>query len=339
MTKQRRVTIKDVARETGLAFSTVSNALSGKDNVRPDTRELVINTAKRLGYRTSRVARALRSNRSFVIGVLIADVANPSSADFVRGVEDVLKQVGCTMLLCNTDEELARQLTYMNNFLDHQVDGMVLISQHCNQKEVVDLLDAVPSVLVQRRDSEHRFDYVGADNTNGIIDAMRHVYALGHRRVGFVAGPRDSSSAHERRATFVDHAGDVGFDTDPDLVFDGEYTFDSGAKAAAYFLRRQKRPTCILANSDMNALGVMQYLLDAGLSVPNDMSVVGLDDIRLAGFRGINLTTIHLSKREIGARAAELLLQRIRHPDRPPQTEVLDTRLVIRGTTGKVPAP
>ena len=136
MQKRKRVTIKDVAKETGLAVSTISNALAGKPHVTDETREIVQRASERLGYRASMVARALRLQRSFIIGVLIADVANPSSAEFVRGVEDVANREKCTLLLCNTDGDEERQLRHMQTLVDQRVDGMVLISQHCSSGPV-----------------------------------------------------------------------------------------------------------------------------------------------------------------------------------------------------------
>lgn len=334
MNGKRRVTIKDVARETGLAFSTVSNALAGKSNVRPATRQLVMETVERLGYRASAVARTMRLQKSSSVGVMIADVSNPSSADFVRGVEDVLNQQACTMLLCNTDGDEQRQLLHMQTLLDHHVDGIVMISQHCTSEAVKRALAAAPPVVMVQRRGDGGFDYVGSDNQFGIIDAMRHVHALRHRRVGFVRGPSDSSSAQERLATFRQEARNLEFDQDEALIFPGEYTFEAGLAAAAHFIRMNPRPSAILCSSDINALGVMQYILSVGLRIPEDMSIVGLDDIALADFRTINLTTIHLEKREIGAEAAKALLRRIAEPTLPVQDVILPTRLIVRGTTG-----
>ena len=335
MNEKRRVTIKDVARDTGLAFSTVSNALAGKTNVRPATRDLVMEAVERLGYRASAVARTMRLQRSFSVGVMIADVSNPSSADFVRGVEDVLNAQGCSMLLCNTDGDEARQLAHMRTLIDHHVDGIVMISQHCLGDKVNSLLATAPPVVMVQRRGEKAFDYVGADNKIGIVDAMRHLHALRHKRVGFVRGPKASSSASERLDTFAEEALRLGFDDDPALIFSGEYTFESGLQAAAYFLRMSPRPTALMCANDMNAMGAMQYLMDVGLRVPQDVSIVGLDDIALADFRTINLTTIHLEKREIGAQAARVLLARIAQPNLEPQEIILPTCLVVRGTTGR----
>lgn len=334
MAERRKVTIKDVAKASGLALSTVSNALSGKQYVKDETRELVNETARRLGYRASAVARALRMQRSFTIGVLIADVANPSSADFVRGVEDIALREKCTMLLCNTDEDEERQIVQMQALFDHQVDGMVLISQHCDTPRIRALLDhGTPYVLVQRRSEKWKDDYVGSDNHGGLAEAIRYAHSLGHRRVGFVTGPLESSSARERLETFKQESARLKLSQSKSMIFEGRYTFDSGLEAGRYFTSMKNRPTCVLASSDMNALGFMQSALEQGLQIPRDISVIGLDDVTLAGLKLIDLTTIQLQKRDMGAAAAELLMKRIRQPSRTAKQIILPTHLVVRGTT------
>lgn len=336
MQDQKRVTLKDVARETGLALSTVSNALAGKSLVKPETRAFVLATAERLGYRASIVARSLRAQRSFAFGVLIEDVANPSAAAFVRGVEDVAIGAGYTILLGNTDGDLERQVNAMRTLIDRQVDGLVLISQHLDDERVRSLLSKVPAVLVQRRDARVALDYVGSDNASGLNEALRYVWRIGHRRVGFVTGPLKSSSAQERLAAFRATAAELGF-TDPEsLIFEGRYSFETGLAAAGFFSSLPDMPSCIFGSNDLNALGLIQGLSERGIRVPRDVSVVGLDDIELAAIKAIDLTTIRLEKRAIGAAAAGLLLKRIDDPDQPMQTLILPTRLVVRGTTAPV---
>jgi LacI family transcriptional regulator len=331
---QKRATIRDVAEATGLALSTVSNALAGKSYVRDETRALVMKAANRLGYRASAVARGLRTRRSFAIGVLISDVANPASADYVRGVEDVAMSEDCSIFLCNTDGDEERQLAKMRTLLDRQVDGMVLFSQHCSSRAVRTMLDSGPPfVLVQRRNPNHPDDYVGADNVTGLAEALSHLRELGHKRIGFIRGPVDSSSARERLETFKSQVKSLSLDPDPALVFAGDYTFAMGVSAALRFLDLKRPPTAILGSCDFNSLGVIEGALSRGLVLPRDLSVIGLDDIALASLRTINLTTIRLQRREMGAAAGELLMKRIRGDKGPPRVEIFPTDLVIRAST------
>lgn len=329
--------MRDVARETGLALSTVSNALAGKSLVKPATRDYVVETAEKIGYRASMVARALRSQRSYAIGVLIEDVANPSASAFVRGVEDVVNFAGCTILLANTDGELARQIAAMSALIDRDVDGLVLISQHLDDEKVHGMLRGdVPAVLIQRRVPELELDYVGSDNVGGIQEALRYVGKLGHRRVGYITGPLVSSSARERLAAFRETASELGLIDVESLIYEGRYTFDAGLEAAGFFSGLPERPTCVFASNDLSAIGLIQGLCERGINVPSGMSVVGLDDIELAGIKAIDLTTIRLEKRAIGAEAARLLLRRVDDPDAPASTKILPTKLIVRGTTGAI---
>ncbi|MCO5063562.1 MAG: LacI family transcriptional regulator [Rhizobiaceae bacterium] len=334
MQDRKRVTIKDVARETGLALSTVSNALAGKSLVRPETRAQVMEVAERLGYRASIVARSLRAHRSFALGILIEDVANPSASAFVRGVEDVALKAGCTLLLASTDGDLDRQVNAMRTLIDHQVDGLVMISQHLDDDRVRDLLAAgVPAVLLQRRHASLSLDYVGSDNRGGLVEALRYVKRIGHQRVGFVTGPLKSSSAQERLCAFRETAVELGFEDPENYIFEGRYSFQKGLEAAGFFSSLRTPPTCVFASNDMNAIGLMQGLSERGISVPGDISVVGLDDIDLAALKSIDLTTIRLEKRAMGTSAGQLLLKRIDDPSRPPETLILPTRLIVRGST------
>ncbi len=334
MDEEKRATIRDVARETGLAVSTVSNALAGKSLVKLETRERVLRVADKLGYRASIVAQSLRGQKSFAIGVLIEDVSNPSSSAFVRGVEDVASATNFTLLLANTDGQLDRQKASIQSLIDRQVDGLVLISQHVHDPVTQSLVTmGPPAVLLQRRDPALDVDYVGSDNRGGIREAVQYAYRIGHRRIGFITGPMTSSSAKERTEAYHEIARSLGLEDFENLIFQGHYTFESGLDAAAHFSRLSTLPTCILASNDMNAIALIQGLSERGIRVPEDVSVIGLDDIALADIQAINLTTIRLEKRDMGSAAANLLLQRINNPEVEIQTVIHPTRLVIRGTT------
>jgi LacI family transcriptional regulator len=329
------VTIRDVARECGIALSTVSNALAGKPHVAKETRRQVKEVAERLGYRASAVARALRTNRSFTIGVLIADVANPAFPDFVRGVEDVAIREKCSLFVCNTDGDIERQIWHMQSLLSNRVDGMVLISQHVDDERVRELLAVgPPHVALQRRSPRFDDDYVGSDNVGGITEAVEHLADLGHRRIGFVRGPLGSSTAQERLDAYRSAVARLGLDADPALVFDGDYTMPTGHLAGRALLSLPRPPTAIMASNDINALGIIDAATELGRDVPRDLSVIGLDDITLAAYGRINLTTIHLQKRAMGAAAAELLMKRVRSKRRGQgRLMTFPTHLVVRGTT------
>jgi LacI family transcriptional regulator len=335
----KRPTIYDVAKKARVAPSTVSNALAGKPHVASATRRRVLDAVAELGFRALPAAQALRARRSLAVGVLIWDVANPSFPDFVRGIEDVVVREGSTMLLCNTDGREDLQIRHMHGLLQRGVDGIVLISQNVVSPEVRALLKSSPPfVLVQRRSERHQDDFVGSDNRAGILSIVHHLRTLGHRRIGFVRGPAQSSTAAERLAVFRRSIEEQDSDPDPELIYPGDYSSASGFQAATLMLQGPRPPTAIIASNDLNALGVMEAAHQLGRAVPDDLSVVGFDDIPLAALSRISLTTVHQPKRDMGMAAAELLLRRISRSDsEPPREIIFPTRLVIRGSTSVAP--
>jgi LacI family transcriptional regulator len=336
---RQKISIHDVAREAGVALSTVSNALAGKGNVLEPTRAKVQRAADRLGYRVSVVARALRMQRTFTIGILLADVANPSSPDFLRGVEDVAERESCSLLVCNTDGLLKKQIAQMRVLLDRRVDGLVLISQYCESPLVRELLNAeTPYVLLQRRSKKYRDDYVGGDNLGGITAAVAHLVEFGHKRIGFMRGPIESSAADERLDAFQQAVKRFRIDPDPSLIVQGDYQVEGGYRAAKQFFAMKHSPTAILAANDMSAIGVVNAAHELGIKIPRDLSLIGLDDIAMASFAPINLTTIALQRRAMGAAAANLLMERIRNKKESKVQRIsFPMELVIRGSTGPVP--
>jgi LacI family transcriptional regulator len=291
--------------------------------------------ASRLGYRASAVARALRTQQSFAIGVLMADVSNSSFPDFVRGIEDVAQAEGYNLLLCNTDDVEEKQLQEMQTLIDRRVDGMVLLSQHTRSAAVRALLEvAPPYVLIQRRTASFNDDYVGSDTRSGIAALVAHLADLGHRRVAFIHGPVESSIAQDKFQSFTVGRRRYGFDSDPDLVHMGDYSEESGHAALGRFMSLARPPTAIIASNDVNALGVLAAAAKAGVRVPEDLSVAGFDDIALASHPRIDLTTVRQPKREMGRAAAQLLIKRMRAKRTTRGKEIIfPTALVTRGST------
>jgi LacI family transcriptional regulator len=334
----KRVTIYDVAQYTGLAVSTVSNALHGRRHVREETREIVRDAAAKLGYHASPLAQALRTGRSAAIGVLVPDISNPAYPDIVRGVEDIASHAGRTLVLCNTDGDETKQLLSMQWLLDRGIDGMILISQNCTSPRVRELLKRSQGfVLVQRCDPRFDDDYVGSNNASIVRDTLVHLHDLGHRRIGYARGPHHSSTSQERTEVFHDEVRRLGLDASAELIYEGDHTVGEGYNAGKYFLSLSSPPTAVIANCDVNAIGVMQAAIERGLRIPDDLSVTGIDDIDIAGSPLINLTTVRQDRRAIGTSAAELLLKRLLHSSRRSRRVIVPTRLVVRGSTAAPP--
>lgn len=330
---RKRVTIKDVALECGLALSTVSNALSNKSLVTKETRKRVEEAAKRLGYRASSIARGLRTNRTSAIGVLVADIANPSVADHVRGIDDVATRENLSVILCNTDDDEDRQVMLMESLRDRNVDGIILISQHCREARVRDLMDDVPFVLMHRRSSDFADPYVGTDNHQAIKSVMDHLTDLGHSRIALVEGPQDSSTVHERQAAYREIVRMKKLDDDEALIIKSDYGLEAGLQAGEHIFGMAKRPTAVIASNDMNALGFLEAARQHGVRVPEDMSLVGADDIPFAKFSGVDLTTTRPPRRKMGVCAADMLVRMIQGQDLAGEAHIFSTELVTRGST------
>jgi LacI family transcriptional regulator len=332
----RRVTINDVAKACKVAPSTVSNALAGKAYVKPATRRRILAAVERLGYRASTLARALRTQRSFSVGVVLADITNPTFPEIVRGIDDALRESGCTLLLCNTDGSVERQAQYMRALADRHVDGLILVSQHLDTPVIEPLLAAAPpAVLVHRRHRQRTFDYVGLDNVRGITLALEHLTALGHRRIAFIRGPQESTAVEERYSAFTAFVAAGRIDDDTCLVVQGDYTREGGHVAGETLLDLPHPPSAIIASNDVAALGVLEAARERRREVPRDVSIVGFDDIFVSGLNAISLTTVRQPMREIGAAAAQLLLKRITDGMRPYRAKqvIFAPDLVVRRST------
>lgn len=334
---RRKPTIQDVADACGLAPSTISNALAGKAIVRPETMDLVRRTAAELGYRVSPMARALRMGKTWSVGMIVSDITNPFHGEVFRGAEEVLSASGYQLLLSNTDFDSEKQSFHVEHFIDRRVDAVILLSASPESRDIERLSQAgIPTVLLMRRHVdmvEHGLDYCGIENARGMRLGLNHLLELGHRRIGFINGPASSSNATERldayRAFTEANSGVV----DPILIEDGPYSIAAGRAASARMLSAKDPPTAIVCAQDLIALGVLSTAAEMKLRVPQDLSLIGWDDLFVVGVPQIDLTTMRIPKWELGSTAARLILRRIADPQAAAQQIEVRPELVVRGTT------
>ncbi|WP_169738457.1 LacI family DNA-binding transcriptional regulator [Afifella pfennigii] len=338
---RRRATIRDVARACGVSTATVSNALAGKPHVKAQTREAVERAAVELGYRPSAAARGLssRTGRTWSVGLVVGDIENPVVPKIVRGAEEILWANRTSLVLCNTDFQQDKKMAYVRALIDRDIDGLILVSHIFNDMEARAIsLSDLPLVTVNRMNDQWQADYVGIDNAAGTRAAVDYLTGLGHRRIGYIKGLNTSTAAQARFDGYLSGIAAAGGDTDPALVIQGDYTQESGAIAARQFMALSDRPTAIVAGNDLMALGVLGALRDLDIAVPNEVSVIGFDDIHMSAHPLINLTTVHFPQHETGAMAARLLLRRINEgPDDLPRSVVLPPQLIVRGSAGVPP--
>lgn len=329
-----QVTLREVAERAGVHAGTVSRALN------PETRDLVnAETARRvdaaveeLGYRPNPLARGLKTRRSLTVGVVVPDLTNPLFPPIVRGIEDRLDREGYTALLTNTDGDPERERRSINTMLGRQVDGFILAAATRTDAVVAELVaDKTPLVLVNRRVDDKRVAAVVADDRTGIRLAVAHLAELGHRVVGHVAGPSVTSTGRARRDSFRSAAR--SYRLQAHVVTADAFTEPAGAVAARALLEEHPDVTGIVAGNDLIALGCLDALKERGLRCPDDVSIVGFNDMPFVDRIDPPLTTVRVPHYELGERAAELLLQRMRGDGKRAQQLLVDVELLVRGST------
>lgn len=331
--KKQRVTLKDISRASGVALSTVSNALAGKPNVREDTRQLVLRAAKEFGYRTSPVARSLRTGRTFSIGLLVSDITNTYYAEVVRGAETALRAHGYFLMVVNTDYEADIEEKYVQHFLDQQVDGIILVMHSALSESVAQIKTAgVPLLLLNRRHAKIVDDLVGVDFRAGTQMALQYLWNLGHREIGFLTGKSESSVTEDRLEEVERFRRSVAPDKLRIHIARADYSVEAGQAFALDLLTSAPATTAIMTSQDQSAFGCLAALSTLGLSAPQDCSILGFDDLPLSASPLIDLTTLRVERRKLGEMAASLLLSKIDASPTATTTQLLSPELIIRGT-------
>jgi LacI family transcriptional regulator len=333
----RSPTLKQVARSARVSIKTVSRVLNSGTYVSDLTRRRVRRAIDQLGYRPNALARGLVTGRSRSIGLVIADIVNPFFPPLVRGIEDVAAARGYNLILCDTDEDPVRERAVVSVLLERQVDGLILCASRMPRSELARLAhDARHVVLVNRVLSHPSVGAVVIDNVAGARLATAHLLGLGHRRVAYLAGPRLSSSHRKRLRGYRQALEARGAAFDPRLVAGGTVSMAAGREAMAGLLRLQDPPTAVFAFDDLMAIGALEELRARGHRVPEDVAVVGFDDIDLAAFVDPPLTTVAQPTAEMGRLAANQLVDLIEGvPSRRARRVItLMPELVVRASCG-----
>jgi len=337
---RRSPRLKDVAEAAGVHISTASRALNERTAalLNPATLERVRETADGLGYRVNGMARALKTRRSMSIGMVVPDITNPFFPPVVRGAEDVLDRAGYSLLLSSSDNDLGRARRQTAAMLEGQADGLLLAMARRDDPLVAELrAGGTPLVLVNRTIDRGGVSAVIPDDFHGALEAVEHLYALGHRRLAFVGGPLSTSNGARRRASFDETVQRLGL---PEVAALEAVAFDeqAGYAAAQTLLAEHPRITGVVAGNDLIAVGIIVAAAERGRNCPRDISVVGFNDMLLAGRLQPPLTTIQIPQYDVGTRAAELLMALVADPARSPETVLISGELVVRGSTAPPPA-
>ncbi|MFF5010508.1 LacI family DNA-binding transcriptional regulator [Streptomyces phaeochromogenes] len=332
------MTIREVAKEAGVSPSTVSRALAPGGTVSEVTRERVRAAADRLGYRPNRAARGLITGRTGHVGVIVPDLLNPFFADICKGVQARARGLGHTVFVSDTERDEGLEMDAIRT-LTPEVDGLVLAAPQLSSEELRSLnrVTDKPIILLHRK--EPGFASVTADLVEGMTDALTHLHALGHRRIAYVGGPRSTWTAQERAAGI--HAMSTSDKVEIIQVGSVAPHFDGGVTGAADVVLASGA-TAVVAFNDIVAFGLISRFTARRVRVPDEMSVVGCDDIALAGMAAPPLTTVHVPKAHAARAAVDLLFRILGTPageDVEPLQRVLPTHLVVRGSTAAIGRP
>lgn len=356
-----RVTVRDVAERAGVSISTVSRVLTGNAPVSKELHRRVVEAIEELGYRPNALARGLRIRRTAVLGLIVPDIANPFFSQLARVIEETAHRHGYSIVLCNSQNSQQRELEYFALLSSQRVDGMMIISSAATHEELSQFQSATDAAVLalDRRIPGFQGPWLGADPYPGAFEAVRHLLDLNHRRIGIVRGVEGNISSDQRFEAILQAYRDNGL-TEPPWIWAGDYSVETGIRAgdALAALPPDQRPTAVIAASEFSAYGLVHSLHDHGLSVPEDVSVVGFDNTRFAELFRPALTVIAQPIERMGRRAVETVLQMIAAADEAPPPPVaplpgsarprtaktqrvtdewLPTKLVVRASTGPAP--
>jgi LacI family transcriptional regulator len=330
-------TSSDIAREAGVSQATVSRVLNGDPRVAAATRSRVMEVVERLGYTPNAIARGLVTQKTDLVGVVISDVMNPFYPELLEAIAERLARHGLKMILFNAGDR--DDDVYTRLLLEQRVDGIIFTSPKRDSAMVRDLARRrFPLVLTNRYVEDIECDMAIGDNQGGARDVGEHLLALGHRRMAVIAGDPRASTSHERLVSFREKLEAAGERRTDDLVLSGEFTAERAYRCAEELLRRRDRPTAIFCLNDLMAFGAVNATHRLGFRVPEDVSIVGFDDVWMAAWESFELTTVHQPLAEMARASVELLTARLANPEREVRRLVFPATLVVRKTTAPPPS-
>jgi LacI family transcriptional regulator len=335
--------IKAVAKLAKVSTATVSRTINGSATVSPKTAERVQRAIDKLKFYPNTNARALGSGRSNLFGLIISDITNPFFPELVKAFEDVVVANGQEVLIANTNYDPERMSLCVQRMMQRHVDGVAIMTSEMEDRFVADLSRRkIPLVFLDSAPPGSRISCVRIDYTAGIDSAVNHLIELGHHRIGFISGPMRLASARMRYKAFMESTVRDHLDDDPRLIVEGNHRVDGGHDAMQRMLASGVHPTAVLASNDLTAIGAMGAIAEAGLRVPEDISVVGYDDIQLSAFTMPPLTTVRLPRAKIATAAFQALLD-VRRGEAPAtgaeKEDMIRPTFVIRKSTGPAPRP
>jgi len=334
----RGLTMKDIAERAGVSVATVSRVLNNSKPVSEELRDKVLKVVKETGYKPNALARSLIKQRTGTIGVIIPDLDNETFADLIKGIELILDENDYVLVVTNTMGQVEKELEMFHLFEEKRVDGIIFsgVSLTEEHKEFFSNFE-IPTVVVGQQFKELNFPSVTIDNFQAAFDMTQYLIDLGHKKIAMIRGPMyDQQAGKERVLGYKTALRENNLEIKDDYINQGDFTIESGYQAMVEIFENEDKPTAVFAASDKMAIGALNYCLDKGLKVPEDISIAGFDDMELATAIRPELTTIHQDQVQKGIKTAELLLEMMEKEKKEVYNIQLPYSLIKRQSTSKI---
>ncbi|MDD3628287.1 MAG: LacI family DNA-binding transcriptional regulator [Candidatus Humimicrobiaceae bacterium] len=330
------VNYNDIAKLAKVSPTTVSHVINETRFVMPETKERVYKAMRELKYQPNLLARSLATGKTQTVGLVISDIRNPFYPELVQGVEEMAVKNDYNVFLCNTDYDIEKGVKSIGALIKRKIDGIIVASSQVDNSILKQLTDTdVNFVLVDWCKRNIKVDSLYFDYKVGIAEAVSHLVSVGHRDIYFIGGPKNLKTAEIRIRNFIDI-----MESYKDLrlnykILEGNHKIDGGYEAARKMLKNKDLPTAVMCSNDLTAIGAMKAFQSGGLEIPEDISIIGLDNIALTEIVSPELTTIELERYKIGKTAMEMLLNRIKDKKLPRQICTFKTKLIVRKSTAE----
>lgn len=333
------VTIKDVAKKAGVSIASVSRVINDSKPVAPETKEKILRVIEETGYKPNAMARGLKKNESGLIGLITPDMENGTFAELVKGIESVIEKNSMNLIVSNSKGEIERELKELHIFKEQQLDGIIFsgVKFTKKHKEYFDRYK-VPTVVVSQKFPGSGLPYVDINNYEAAYQAVKYLITNNHSKIALIHGPLyDKSAGEERYNGYFKALNEAGIEINDDYIKEGNFTIKSGYQAMEEILKENdKLPTAVFAASDRMAIGILDCCLDNGISVPEDISIIGFDDIELATVVRPKLTTVNVDHSEIGKKAVEILVDKIKNDNHQSPFYEADFKIMERETVSRL---
>ena len=331
-----KLTIKDIANLSGVSKSTVSRVINKKKYVSKNSKERVLNIIKELGYIPDGIARSLKTKETYTIGLIIPDINNPFYSETAKIIEENLRKLGYSLIICNTENRHDLQNKYIDILKQKKVDGIIFGSVKINDSNINNLLaEGFPYITYHRKIESKNSNYVVSDDIAGIKTAVKYLVDLGHKNIAYISGPSEFSTGINRLKGFIEARNIFNLNNSNNLIKEGGYSEYQSWQVTKEIINLTPRPSAIIAANDLMAISALDCILYHGLSVPKDISLIGYDNINLASHARIQLTTISVDKKNMAKITANSLINEIINKKSNSKSVqiTLKTKLIIRKTT------